>query len=198
MKLAITTLLISVLGLSTIAQNTINQKTKMSKKTTYIKKSSEVIGKTTAFTEIIINASPEEVRARFVEFEKWGEWNTVFPKISVKKGNLNDLTTKPTLNLVINFGRKNDPAPAPTNPKVYENSPEVFYWGFNWGILKAEHVHIFESVDGGKKTRFINYEKMSGPMKGLVMKQEMRENMVAKYNTMNTAFKKYCEVSERN
>jgi hypothetical protein len=196
MKLAITTLLISVLGLSTIAQNTINQKTKMSKKTTYIKKSSEVIGKTTAFTEIIINASPEEVRARFVEFEKWGEWNTVFPKISVKKGNLNDLTTKPTLNLVINFGRKNDPAPAPTNPKVYENSPEVFYWGFNWGILKAEHVHIFESVDGGKKTRFINYEKMSGLMKGLIMKPAMRENMVAKYNTMNTAFKKHCEVSE--
>ena len=33
MKLAITTLLISVLGLSTIAQNTTNQKTKMSKKT---------------------------------------------------------------------------------------------------------------------------------------------------------------------
>ena len=31
-------------------------------------------------------------------------------------------------------------------------------------------------------------------MKGLVMKPAMRENMVVKYNTMNTAFKKYCEV----
>lgn len=196
MKLAITTLLISVLGLSAIAQNTTNQKTKMSKKTSYIKQASQVTGKTTAFTEIIINASPELVRTKFLDFEKWSDWNTVFPKISVKKGNINDLTTKPTLDLVINFGRKNDPAPAPTNPKVYENSPEVFYWGFNWGLLKAEHVHIFESIDGGKKTRFINYEKMSGLMKGLVMKPAMRENMVVKYNTMNTAFKKYCEVSE--
>ena len=196
MKLAITTLLISVLGLSAIAQNTTNQKTKMSKKTSYIKQASEVTGKTTAFTEIIINASPELVRTKFLDFKKWSNWNTVFPKISVKKGNINDLTTKPTLDLVINFGRKNDPAPAPTNPKVYENSPEVFYWGFNWGLLKAEHVHIFESIDGGKKTRFINYEKMSGLMKGLVMKPAMRENMVVKYNTMNTAFKKYCEVSK--
>jgi hypothetical protein len=196
MKLAITTLLISVLSLSTIAQNTTNQKTKMSKKTSYIKQASEITGKTTAFTKIIINASPEVVRARFLDFEKWGEWNTVFPKISVKKGNINDLTTKPTLDLVINFGRKNDPAPAPTNPKVYENSPEVFYWGFNWVLLKAEHVHIFESIDGGKKTRFINYEKMSGLMKSLVMKPALRENMVVKYNTMNAEFKKYCEVSE--
>jgi hypothetical protein len=196
MKLAITTVLITLISLSTIAQNTTNQKTKMSKKTSYIKQASEVTGKTTAYTEVIINASPEVVRERFLDFEKWSKWNTVFPKIAVEKGNINDLTTKPTLDLVINFGRKNDPAPAPTNPKVYENSPEVFYWGFNWGILKAQHVHIFESIDGGKKTRFINYEKMSGLMKGLIMKPAMRENMVAKYNTMNTAFKTYCESSE--
>ena len=196
MKLAITTVLITLISLSTIAQNTTNQKTKMSKKTSYIKQASEVTGKTTAYTEVIINASPEVVRERFLDFEKWSKWNTVFPKIAVEKGNINDLTTKPTLDLVINFGRKNDPAPAPTNPKVYENSPEVFYWGVNWGILKAQHVHIFESIDGGKKTRFINYEKMSGLMKGLIMKPAMRENMVAKYNTMNTAFKTYCESSE--
>ena len=196
MKLAITTVLITLISLSIIAQNTTNQKTKMSKKTSYIKQASEVTGKTTAYTEVIINASPEVVRERFLDFEKWSKWNTVFPKIAVEKGNINDLTTKPTLDLVINFGRKNDPAPAPTNPKVYENSPEVFYWGFNWGILKAQHVHIFESIDGGKKTRFINYEKMSGLMKGLIMKPAMRENMVAKYNTMNTAFKTYCESSE--
>ena len=196
MKLAITTVLITLISLSIIAQNTTNQKTKMSKKTSYIKQASEVTGKTTAYTEVIINASPEVVRERFLDFEKWSKWNTVFPKIAVEKGNINDLTTKPTLDLVINFGRKNDPAPAPTNPKVYENSPEVFYWGFNWGILKAQHVHIFESIDGGKKTRFIHYEKMSGLMKGLIMKPAMRENMVTKYNTMNTAFKTYCESSE--
>jgi hypothetical protein len=68
MKLAITSLLICVLSLSTIAQNTTNQKTKMSKKTSYIKQANEVTGKTTAFTEIIINASPEVVRGKFLEF----------------------------------------------------------------------------------------------------------------------------------
>ena len=34
---------------------------------------------------------------------------------------------------------------------------------------------------------------MSGLMKGLIMKPAIRENMVAQYTTMNTAFKKYCE-----
>jgi hypothetical protein len=196
MKLLITTFLLSILCISTIAQNTTNKKMKMKKKTLYIRQANEVKGKTTAFTEIIINASPEVVRAKFLDFEKWSEWNTVFPKIAVKKGNIDDLQTKPTLDLVINFGRKNDPAPAPVNPKIYENSPEVFNWGFRFGVLKAEHVHIFESIDGGKKTRFVNYERMSGPMKSLVMKPEMRENMVANYNSMNAAFKKVCEASK--
>ena len=165
-------------------------------KNNYIRQLSEVKGDTTAFTEIIINATPEVVRAAFLDFKKWGEWNTVFPKIEIKKGNLNNLDTKPTLGLVLDFGRKNDPAPAPVNPRVYENSPEVFNWGFKWGILTAEHVHIFESINGGKNTRFINYERMSGLMKSLVMKPEMRENMIAKYNTMNTAFKNVCEAQQ--
>jgi hypothetical protein len=164
-------------------------------KQNYIRQASEVTGKTTAFTEIVINASPEVVRAHFLAFEKWSEWNTVIPKIAVKSGNIDSMETKPTIDLTLNFGRKNDPAPAPVNPKVIENSPEVFNWGFNMGLIKAEHVHIFESIDGGKSTRFINYERMSGLMKGAVMNAEMRENMVAKYNEMNAAFKKVCESS---
>lgn len=165
-------------------------------KSNYIRQVQEIKGKTTAFTEIIIDASPDSVRAKFLDFEKWGEWNTVIPNIEVKRGNINNLNTKPNLALVLNFGRKNDPSPAPVNPEIFENSHEIFCWGFNWGILKAEHVHIFESIDGGQNTRYIHYERMSGLMKGLVMKTAMRENMVAKYNSMNIAFKKYCEVSE--
>ena len=57
----------------------------MTKKTSYIKQASEITGKTTAFTEIIINASPEVVRAKFLDFEKWSDWNTVFPKKISKK-----------------------------------------------------------------------------------------------------------------
>ena len=193
MKSLIISFLLSVLCISAIAQDTTTQKNKM--KQNYIRQASEVTGKTTAFTEIVINASPEVVRAHFLAFEKWSEWNTVIPKIAVKSGNLDSMETKPTIDLTLNFGRKNDPAPAPVNPKVIENSPEVFNWGFNMGLIKAEHVHIFESIDGGKSTRFINYERMSGLMKGAVMNAEMRENMVAKYNEMNAAFKKVCESS---
>lgn len=164
-------------------------------KKNYIRQAKEIKGKTTAFTETIINATPDVVRVKFLNFKNWGDWNSVIPKIEVKKGDIDNLSTKPNLALVLNFGRKNDPSPAPINPKVYENSREVFCWGFNWGILRAEHVHIFEPVDGGQNTRYIHYERMSGLMKGLVMKPEMKENMVAYYNTMNIAFKEYCEVS---
>lgn len=164
-------------------------------KDNYIRQAQEIKGKTTAFTEIVIDATPDSVRAKFLDFDMWGDWNTVIPSIEVKKGDINNLSTKPNLALVLNFGRKNDPSPAPINPNVYENSREIFCWGFNWGILKAEHVHIFEPIDGGKKTRYIHYERMSGILKGLIMKPEMRENMVAKYNTMNTTFKMHCERS---
>lgn len=163
-------------------------------KNNYIRQAKDIKGKTTVFTEIIINASPDAVRKKFLDFKMWGEWNTVIPIIEVKKGDINNLGTNPTLALVLNFGRKNDPTLAPVNPKVYENSPEIFNWGFNWVILKAEHVHIFESQNNGNTTRYIHFERMSGLLSGLVMRPAMKANMEDKYNTMNEGFKKYCEV----
>ena len=164
----------------------------------YMRHASEVKGKTTAFTEIIIHAPTEVVRENFLNFTKWGEWNTVFTKIEVKKGDIDKLETQPTLNLEIDFGRKNDPSTSPISPRVYENSPEIFHWGFNYGILKAEHLFIFESIENNSRTRFINYEKAGGLLKSLVMTQIFRENMVANYNTMNVAFKKLCEAQQSN
>lgn len=164
----------------------------------YIRQASEVKGKATAFTEIIINAPTEVVRENFLNFTKWGEWNTVFTKIEVKKGNIDKLETQPTLNLEIDFGRKNDPLPSPISPRVYENSPEIFHWGFNYRILKAEHIFIFESIENNNSTRFINYETARGLLKGLVMTQTFRENMITNYNTMNVAFKKICEAQQSN
>ena len=164
----------------------------------YIRQVSEVKGKATAFTEIIIHAPTEVVREKFLNFTKWGEWNTVFTKIEVKKGNIDKLETQPTLNLEIDFGRKNDPLPSPISPRVYENSPEIFHWGFNYRILKAEHIFIFESIENNNSTRFINYETARGLLKGLVMTQTFRENMITNYNTMNVAFKKICEAQQSN
>jgi hypothetical protein len=166
----------------------------MKKNQTYIRNASEVTGKNTAFTEIEINASPELVRSKFLAFDKWGDWNSVIPQIAIKTGNLNNLKTKPTLDLTLNFGRKNDPAPAPVSPKVYENSAEVFNWGFNIGVLKAVHVFIFEPIDEGKKTRLVHYEKMEGVLK-FVMNEKMKASMVDHYNKMNESLKKISEES---
>jgi|GEM_PF-5202000 len=93
---------------------------------TYIRQINEVTGKQTVYTEIVISASPEAVRTIFLDFEKWGTWNKVLPKIAVKSGDINDLSTNPKIDLTLDFVRKGDPAPAPVFPKVYENNKEVF------------------------------------------------------------------------
>lgn len=158
----------------------------------YIKNTSEIKGKTTAFTEIIIDAPLEIVRETFLDFKKWDEWNTVFTKLKVKKGDINNIDSKPRLGFDINFGRKNDPSPSPISPTVYQNSPEIFHWGFNYGILKANHVYVFEPINA-ISTRFINYEEVNGLLKGMLMTPSFRENMINNYNNMNAAFKKVCE-----
>ena len=159
---------------------------------TYIRNASEVTGSTTVFTELEINASPELVRAKFLEFDKWGEWNTVIPKIAVHSGDLDNIKTKPTIELTLDFGRKNDPAQAPVYPKVYENSAGVFYWGFNIGLLKAAHVFLFEPIDEGKKTRLVHYEKMEGVLK-FILNEKMKISMNQRYHKMNADLKRISE-----
>jgi hypothetical protein len=159
----------------------------------YIRQASEIKGNHVAFTEINIKARPEVVRAHFLDFDKWSEWCAVIPKIAVKSGDLNDLSTKPTIELTLDFGRKNDPSKAPVSPNVTENTPEVFNWGFSIGVLKAEHVFIFEPINNGKATRLVHYERMSGILKSLTMTSKVKANMIEKYNTMNEALKNLCE-----
>ena len=161
----------------------------------YHRQASEVT-KRTAYTEIEIDASPEVVRSKFLDFEKWGEWNAVIPEITVRSGDLNSLKTKPTLELMLDFGRKGDPAKAPVFPEVYDNNKERFVWGFRKGILiSAQHVFIFESINNGKGTRLVHYEKMKGMLKAFLMTKKMKTNMTEKYNAMNEAFKTFCEKS---
>lgn len=162
----------------------------------YIRRKEDITGKHTAFTEIDINASPEIVRAVFLDFSTWGEWCRVLPEISVRTGDINNLSTKPNLNLTLDFGRKSDPAKAPVYPKVYENKADLFDWGFSWGfLLKANHVFIFESIKGGKATRLVHYEKMQGLMKSLLMTKSTMQNMVKYYDEMNEALKTRCEAA---
>jgi len=193
MKTLITLLAFTVLSLSVNAQLNPKDSTNMQNSKEYIRNLRDVDNNYTAYTEITINASAEIVRKHFLNFKKWPEWNTVIPKISVKSGDINDLSTKPTLDLMLNFSRKKDPSPAPLHPNVFENTSEVFNWGVKKWLIKAEHVFIFESINNGKQTRLVHYEQMRGIMKSLVMSKKTKVKMVTHYNTMNESFKIFCE-----
>lgn len=159
----------------------------------YINDSTLVKGKHTIYTETVINASPEVVRAKFLEFQKWPEWNSMIPQIAVKRGSIEKLETKPTLKMTLDFNRKKDPSPAPVYPEVYANNKQVFEWGFRKWYLRANHPHLFESLDNGTKTRFINYESMGGLLKSFIMTKSTKSNMTEHFIKMNEDFKKFCE-----
>lgn len=198
MRNIIATILFSGIYLCSFAQeaSTNNSEMEGTQRTDYIRQASEVTGKHTVFTEIVINASPEVVRSKFLEFGKWPEWNPVIPEIAVITGDIDDLMTKPTIELMLDFGRKKDPAKAPVFPDVTENSAEVFNWGFDKGmLLRAEHVFIFESINNGNGTRLVHYEKMAGMISSFTMTKKVKANMTERYELMNEALKNLCEES---
>lgn len=198
MRNIIATLIFSGICLFTFAQDASisRSKTDENKEDVYIHQASEVTGKHTVFTEIEINATPEVVRAKFLEFEKWPEWNLVIPEIVVRTGDIDNLKTKPTLELMLDFGRKGDPSTAPAFPEVTENNAEVFNWGFDKGmLLRAEHVFIFEPINNGSGTRLVHYEKMAGMASSFAMTKKVKANMTERYSLMNEALKKLCEES---
>jgi hypothetical protein len=88
----------------------------------YVKYIDEVKGKRTVYTEIDINASPNAVKKIFLEFEQWFKWCKVLPKIEILSGDINDIASKPKLDLTLDFGRKNDPRKAPVNPIITVNN----------------------------------------------------------------------------
>jgi cellobiose-specific phosphotransferase system component IIB len=150
----------------------------------------------TVYTEITINAAPEVVRALFLDFEKWPEWNPVIPQIAVISGNINDLSTEPTINLTLDFSRKNDPEKAPVTPEVTVNNELSFVWGiYNGFLITAEHVFIFEPINDGAGTHLIHYEKMNGIMSPFFITKKVSANMFDHYVLMNEALKKLCEES---
>ena len=160
----------------------------------YVKYIDEVKGKRTVYTEIDINASPEAVKKIFLEFDQWLKWCKVFPKIEILSGDINDIASKPKLDLTLDFGRKNDPQKVPVNPIITVNSKKVFVWGvYNGILLKAEHVFVFESTNDGMGTHLIHYETMKGILSPFLMTNKVKANMLEHYNIMNQDFKNFRE-----
>jgi hypothetical protein len=158
----------------------------------YIKSADEVKGKRTVYTEIDIDASTELVRSKFLEFSKWSKWCKVIPEIKILSGDIDNLETKPKLDLTLDFGRKKDPQKSPMNPIVSVNTKDVFVWGiYNGFLIKAEHVFVFEPINNSRGTHLIHYERMTGIFSPFIITKKLKKNMTNRYNIMNQNLKKF-------
>ena len=161
----------------------------------YLRSAGEVKGKRTVYTEIDIDASTELVKNKFLEFSKWSKWCKVIPKIKVLSGDIDNLETKPKLDLTLDFGRNKDPQKAPMNPIVTVNNRDLFVWGiYNGFLIKAEHVFVFEPINNSKGTHLIHYERMTGILSPFIITKKVKANMTKRYNIMNQNLKNICKI----
>ena len=159
----------------------------------YFKSAAEVKGKRTAYTELLIKASPTEVRDRFLRLEDWPTWNSVITKVVVLEGNLNDASGKTRIDALFHMDTTKVPQKAPMKLWLTENNEEAFVWEVKSGLLlKAYHVFLFLPAEDGKATRLIHYEKMTGFL-SLFMSKKVKNRMVDRYGRMNEDLKKICE-----
>lgn len=158
----------------------------------FFKSQEEVKGKT-AYTELIINASPEKVRGAFLKLDEWPNWNSVIVKIDVIKGDMNDLSTQPRIDALFHMDTTKAPQPAPMKLWLTANSQQAFVWEVKNGVLlKARHVYLFLPEGGGKATRLVHYERMTGFL-SLFFSKKLRKNMANRYSLMNEELKQLCE-----
>jgi hypothetical protein len=152
----------------------------------------EVKGKT-AYTEIVINATPKKVREEFLKLTEWPTWNSVIVKIEVLSGDINDISTKPRIDALFHVDTTKAPQPAPMKLWLTANNEQVFIWEVKNGLLlKAKHVYLFLPEDGGNTTRLVHYERMTGFL-SLFFSKKLRGNMENRYGLMNTELKQLCE-----
>lgn len=115
-------------------------------------------------TEILINATPEQVWKILMDFTAYSEWNPFIRSIEGKAA----VGTK--LNNVLEIeGRK----PMSISPKVLKvEANQEFRWKgkmFIPGLFDGEHYFKLEDAGGGK-TKFIHGENFSGMLVGMVWK----------------------------
>ena len=159
----------------------------------YIRNAKEA-DKGTVFTEIVINATPEKVRKIFLQFERWSEWNTAIPYLKVTRGDINDLASKPKLELALDLNASGKANKLPVSPSVYANDKDILSWGLSMGfIMKVEHTFLFEPINRAKATRLVHYERANGLLSPLFMTNKTKHLMQKGYNRMNADLKRLCE-----
>ena len=157
-----------------------------------------------AYTEIIIDAPPSEVRSEYVDLEKRESWDPFFRKIEVKQGSLelgkdDGIVTKISPSLDMNMDG-NPSGPSPIWITVFQNDEKTLVWGlkytlFGYLILGVDHGHLFLPADEtGKSTKFINYERFGGLIGKYIVNNKQLFHV---YTTLNEAFKKVCEEEKK-
>ena len=133
-------------------------------------------------TEIIIDTPSEEIWAVLMNHEAYPEWNPFIKKISgsTKPGDYLETTLQTAGNDPMNF-----------KPVVLKNQfNEEFRWKGKLGmkgIFDGEHYFILEEITPNK-TRFIQGEKFTGLLSGLLMKM-IGEDTTQGFISMNKALK---------
>lgn len=145
-------------------------------------------------TEIIIDKSPEAVKAIFMNWSEFPRWNPFIISMSLTKGDLENATNSFTqLDVSIKVDEKK---PMKFTPQLLVNTPGEFRWvGTVLGkwFLAGEHWFEFHPIEDGTKTRFVQGESFTGLGVGLFKLMVSVENTRKGFVAMNEALKKEAE-----
>jgi hypothetical protein len=121
------------------------------------------------YTEIEINASPEDVWAVLTDFSKFPEWNPFMRRASgeVKQGERIEVYLQPPDGTGMAF--------KPTLTRVEANR-ELRWLGHTFvpGVFDGEHIFIIEALEG-TGVRFVQREKFTGM---LASKSKIRKPII--------------------
>ena len=146
-------------------------------------------------TEILIDSSPEQVRAVFMDWAQYPVWNPMIISLSLTKGDLDNPTATYT-ELKASIKVEANKAAMIFTPQLLINSASEFRWvGTVLGkwFLAGEHWFEFIPSDDGTKTRFVQGEKFTGLGVGLFKLLVSVEKTEKGFIAMNEALKKVVE-----
>ena len=137
-------------------------------------------------TEIVVNASKEEIWNVLLDHKKYPEWNPFIKKITG--------TSVQGENLAVTI-QSDGNEPMDFKPIVLiNNENEEFRWKGKLivkGVFDGEHYFILEKIDTNR-TKFIQGENFSGILSGIFMLM-IREDTEGGFNSMNMALKNRVE-----
>ena len=114
-------------------------------------------------------------------------------QIKLVKGQIDDLTTEPAISVVVNSNCDGkEGLSVPFHLRISKIEEGAIIWGVNFSngcLFLVDHVHLFQPLDGGKATRFVNYERQAGIMRYFTN----TKTLTRAFQLCNKALKTKCE-----